>query len=439
MARKARKLVELGEKLEGHVIDEIENVDVVVLEELSAELGGISDPRDEAYVRHKLGDIIMITLFAVLANANEWSEVEVFGKKNKAWLQKFLELPYGIPTDDTYRIAFSRLNVNYVYQVIVGFLTKKFDAILNVFRGDKVEKKEIEKDLLSCDGKTSKSSKRNETDNAGTKALNTLNAYSSSWGMCVDQEFIKEKTNEIPAMPILLGRLNLENTIVTWDALNTQKETVQAVISGGGDYVGALKGNHENLFADVQAYFDEDRMTTIEQEDNDREKKQYKKTEEEEHSATVTREYYIEPRIDWLNGREAWAGLNAVGVVVKTAKKKGTDDVIIEKRYYICSVTDVDDFERAARGHWGVENGLHWHLDFTFKDDKNTTKKGNGAEGLQIIKKIALSLLKVIQVLYPPRTSLKIIRYRLSLDFVNEIEKIFTALNADRIRDAFSM
>ena len=439
MARKAKKLIELGEKLEGHVIDEIEKVDVVVLEELSERLNEISDPRDEAYVRHKLGDIIMITLFAVLTNANEWLEVEVFGKKNKTWLQKFLELPYGIPTDDTYRTVFSRLNVNFVYHLIVGFLKKKFDAILNVFSGHEIEKKDTEKDLLSCDGKVSKSSKRNETDNAGTKALNTLNAYSSDWGMCVDQEFIKEKTNEIPAMPILLSRLNLENTIVTWDALNTQKETVQAVISGGGDYVGALKGNHEKLFADVQAYFDEKRMTTIEQEDNDREKKQYKKTEEEEHSATVTREYYIEPQIEWLNGREDWEGLKAVGVVVITKKKKGTDDVTTETRYYICSITDIDDFERAARGHWGVENGLHWHLDFTFKDDKNTTKKGNGAEGLQIIKKIALSLLKVVQVLYPPRTSLKIIRYRLSLDFVNEIERIFTALNADAIKEAFSM
>ena len=117
--------------------------------------------------------------------------------------------------------------------------------------------------------------------------------------------------------------------------------------------------------------------------------------------------------------------------------KNGTGEIIVETRLFVSSITDINNFERAVRGHWGVENGLHWHLDFTFKDDKNTTIKGNGAEGLQIIKKIALSLLKVIQALYPPRTSLKKIRYRLSLDFENEIEKIFTALNADKIKEIF--
>ena len=436
MARKAKKLIELGEKIKGHVIDEIENVNVVVLEELADELNEVSDPRDEAFVRHKLGDVIMIILFAVLANANEWLEVEVFGKKNELWLRKFLELPYGIPTDDTYRIVLSRLNVNYVYDLVVGFLMKKLDAILNIFSTPgEVKKKEI----MSCDGKVSKSSKRNATDQEGAKPLNTLNAYSSDWGMCVDQEFIEDKTNEIPAMPILLGRLNLENTIVTWDALNTQKGTVEAVVKGGGHYVGALKGNQPNLYADVKDYFNEETLAVIRHEDEDRVSKQYKKTVENEHSAVVTREYYIEPQIDWLNGREKWAGLASIGAVVKTTKKNGTDEVVIETRYYICSITDIDDFERAARDHWGVENGLHWHLDYTFKDDKNTTKKGNGAEGLQIIKKIALSLLKIAQVLYPPRTSLKIIRYRLSLDFDNEIEKIFTALNSDSIKEAFSM
>jgi len=437
MARTAKKLTELRDSLEGHIIDEIEEVDVVVLEELADELNGISDPRDEAYVRHKLGDVILIILLAVLANANEWLEVEVFAKKKEAWLRKFLELPYGIPTDDTCRLVLSRLNTKYVSQIFVGFLLKKFNAILNVLQGPKKVEEAKEMDILSCDGKVSKSSKRNDTDKAGSKPLNTLNAYSSDWGMCLDQEFIGEKTNEIPAMPILLRRLNLENTIVTWDALNTQKDTVQAVVDGGGKYVGALKGNQGNLFADVRDYFDEDRLAKIEKEDEGREEKQFKRTVEEEHSAVVTREYYIEPQIDWLNGREVWAGLIAIGAVVKTTVKNGTGEIIVETRYHICGTSDINDFERAARGHWGVENGLHWHLDFTFKDDKNTTTKGNGAEGLQIIKKIALSLLKVIQALYPPRTSLKKIRYRLSLDFENEIEKIFTALNADKIKEIF--
>lgn len=437
MARKAKKLQALKEILNGHVIDEFEKTNVTVLWELADEVSEISDPRDEAYVRHKLGDIIMIVLFAVMANADEWIEIEIFGKKKEKWLRTFLELPYGIPTDDTFRIVLSKLNVNYIYGLIVGFLMRKLGEVVDHFKEDEGER---EKEILSCDGKVSVSSKRNATDIPGTKALNTLNAYSSDWGICIDQEFIEEKTNEIPAMPKLLKRLELKGTIVTWDALNTQKETVRTVIEGKGDYVGALKGNQGNLYTDVKDYFDEETRADIIKNDKEREKKQYKKTVEKEHSAVVTREYYLEPQIDWLYEREEWPGLAAIGLVAKKMERKGKEsEPIYEERYYICSIEEIEDFERAARGHWGVENGLHWHLDYTFADDKNTTKKGNGAEGLQIMKKIVLALLKVAQAVYPPRTSLKKIRYRLSLDYENEVERIFTALNADSIEEALSV
>jgi len=262
--------------------------------------------------------------------------------------------------------------------------------------------------------------------------LNTLNAYSSDWGMCIDQQFIEDKSNEIPAMPLLLKRLDLKNSIVTWDALNTQKDTVRAVIAGKGDYLGALKGNQGNLFSDVKDYFDEETKAEIKKADNER----YKTTTEKEHSAIVTREYYLESEIDWLYDKKDWAGLSAIGVEIKKTVKFGKEtEPIFEERYYICSITNINDFARAVRGHWGVENGLHWHLDYTFNDDKNTTTKDNGAKGLQMFKKIVLALLKIAQAVYPPRTSLKKIRYRLSLDYENEIERIFTALNADSVKE----
>jgi predicted transposase YbfD/YdcC len=438
MARRAKKLQELAGALDGLVIDEIEKTDVIVLKELSERANEMSDPRDEAYVRHKLGDIIMITLFAVIASADEWEKIEVFGKKKESWLRKFLELPYGIPTDDTYRIVLSKINVNFMYEIIVGFLLKKFEEIIAASEINEADESK-EKELISCDGKESKSSKRKDTDKSGSKALTTLNAYSSDWGMCVGQEFIDEKSNEIPAMPRLLRRLRLKDTIVTWDALNTQKDTVRAVIECQGDYVGALKGNHGNLYADVKDYYDEETKAQIKKADDNREAKQYKKTVEKEHSAIVTREYYLEPKIGWLYGQEEWQGLSSIGLVAKKTEKTDGSEPTYEERYYICSITSVEDFAKAARGHWGVENGLHWHLDYTFKDDDNTTKRGNGAEGLQIMKKIALALLKVAQVLYPPRTSLKSIRYRLSLDYENEIERIFTVLNADNLKEALHM
>jgi len=194
MARKSAKLQELEEILEGHVIDEIEEINTAVLKELSEELSEISDPRDEAYVMRKLGGIIMITLFAAMANANEWMEIEVFGRKKEKWLRTFLELPYGIPTDNTFRTVISKLNVLYVYNLTLGLLIRKLEDVLKAFESDRMKYMKADakkaKDILSCDGKSSVSSKRNATDKDGAKALNTLNAYSSEYGMCVRQEFI---------------------------------------------------------------------------------------------------------------------------------------------------------------------------------------------------------------------------------------------------------
>jgi predicted transposase YbfD/YdcC len=203
-------------------------------------------------------------------------------------------------------------------------------------------------------------------------------------------------------MPEILKRLDLRNSIATWDALNTQKDVAAAVIEGKGDYVGALKGNQGNLYNDVKDYFEAETLERIRNPENSSQpKKRHLKTIEKEHSAVVTREYYIETEINWLYDRDKWAGLNAIGVEIKKIESNRKNTLpIYEQRYFITSVKDVTEFARAARGHWGIENALHWHLDYTFKDDKNTTMKDNGAEGLQIFKKIVLSLLKIAQVVF---------------------------------------
>ena len=438
MPKKAKKLQEISKIMEGYVVNEFDKINVSVLKELVEETEIIADPRYKPKTWHKLSDIIIITLFAVMANADEWSAIETFGKKKEKWLRTFLKLENGIPTDDTYRIVISKLNVQSVYRVMIGFLIRKLSEIINIFG---LEETDEEKEIMSIDGKVSKGSKRNEGEKEGTKALNTLNAYSSKWGMCIDQEFIEEKSNEIPALPILLERLELRDTIVTWDAINTQKGTVAAVITGKGDYVGALKGNQGNLYEDVRDYFDEAKISEIKTDDKNRKgqglkAENYQKTVEKEHSAVITREYYIEKDIEWLYGKEEWAGLKSIGVEIKTIEKNGVGTTpVYERRYYISSVKDIKDFARSVRGHWGVENGLHWQLDYTFNDDKNTTMKNNGAEGLQIFKKIALAILKIAQAVYPVRTSIKRIRYNLSLDFENEIKNIFVALSIDNLND----
>ena len=425
MARKSKKLVQLREMFEEYDFEVTEQEDVTILKELHLRMSEISDHRDTAYVRHELGDIIIIALLAVLSNADEWLQIEIFGKTHEKWLRGFLRLEHGIPCDDTFRTVIGSLNINYVYGIAVKFLMSKLDEIIQLTNAPE----ESEKEILSFDGKVSKGSKREQTNQAGSAALHTLSAYSGDFGFCITQEFVSEKTNEITSMPEILKRLDLRNSIATWDALNTQKDVVAAVIEGKGNYVGALKGNHKNLHQDVMDYFEPDVLKALRKSQT-----HYEATKETEQSAIITREYFLTDDIKWLYDRENWAGLKTIGMELKTIEKLNPEiPVKTEVRYFINSVKNVKDFSRAVRGHWGIENGLHWQLDFTFNDDKNTTMAKNGAKALQILKKLALSILKVAQCLYPPRTSLKSIRYRLSLNFTQEVEKIFSLLNADNL------
>ena len=178
-------------------------------------------------------------------------------------------------------------------------------------------------DIFSIDGKTSCSSKRNATNVEGSKALHTLNAYSSNYGICIGQVFVDEKSNEIPVVKDLLNIIDIKDTVVTWDALNTQKTTVEEVLE-------ELKGNKAN----------------------------YKITQEKEHSAIVTREYFLTTNINWIYNKKDWKGLKSIRLEKKTIKRtNGT--IVQEERYFICSIDDINIFSRAVRNRWGVENGLH--------------------------------------------------------------------------------
>lgn len=425
MARRAKKLQEIKTMFEEHEIDIRQFDDVEVLKEFRDRLGIINDKRHESYIKHPLTDIILITFFAVLANANEWLEIEEFGKNKEEWLRSFLELPNGVPSDDTIRIVISSLDSHSFYNLVLEFLIHKMKDILTTLPSNSKDPTR-EKEILSIDGKTSCGSGRKATDTPGAKALHTLNAYSSDYGFCLGQVFVNEKSNEIPAMLDLLKIIDIKGTILTWDALNTQKETVAEVIRKKGDYVGALKGNQHQFYHDVKDYFTEEVLKELKEN-----RATYQKTTDKEHSGSVTREYYLSGDIKWLYNKEKWAGLKALGMEKKT-HQKSHGQIIREERYFIVSFTDIREFAKAVREHWGVENGLHWHLDFTFKDDKNTTMAKTGAKNLQLMKKIALALLKLVQTVY--NCSLKLIRYKLSLSFEKEIGTIFKMLNTEDLK-----
>ncbi len=427
MAKRSTRLMELHNTFcENGISPETVLENDRLIKEIKQHADAVPDYRHPSYVQHLLGDIIMIVFFAVLGNANEWAEIETFAKRKEKWLRKYLELPYGVPTDDTYRIVFSNISTDHFFQVTAGILLRTVDGILELAgRQDAVH----EKSVVAVDGKVSCGSGRKDTAEGKVKALQTLNVYSDDYGMCLAQKFIDEKTNEIPAAQELLRLMDLKGTIVTADAMNCQKGTAEAVIDRKGDYVLALKGNQGVFYEEVKSFFDEECRERLKGKEGC-----YKKTVEKEHGGTAVREYYITEETAWYSEKGKWKGLKSFGMVHKRLKKRDGNEEE-ETRCYICSIKeDAGEFERAARGHWGVENSLHWQLDFTFKDDRNTSMAKTGAKNLQIMKKIVLSILSLVKNSY--KLSMKRIRYLLSLDYENEIEKMLSMLDIDSIKEA---
>lgn len=429
MAKKSTRLEALHHAFEENGISPgtIELNDSLI-REIKKYADAVPDYRHPSYTRHLLGDIIMIVFFAILGNANEWGEIESFAKRKEKWLRKYLELPYGIPTDDTYRIVMGSINTEHFFRLTVQLLIHTIDRILEM-TGE--EDSIHEKSIVSVDGKESRCSKRKSGSQGEVKALQTLNVYSNDYGMCLAQKFIEEKTNEIPAAQEVLRLMDLRNTIVTADAMNCQKDTVSAIVSGKGDYVLALKGNQQLFYEEVRDYFEKSVLEQLRRREGC-----YKKTVEPEHGGTAIREYYITKDTGWYSEREKWKKLSCFGMVHKRLEKAdGTKEE--EFRYYICSIgEDVEEFERASRGHWGVEVNLHWHLDFTFRDDRNTSMGKTSAKNLQIMKKIALSILGLVKESY--KISMKRIRYELSLDYENEIEKMLSMLDMESVKRALN-
>jgi predicted transposase YbfD/YdcC len=387
-------------------------------------LANLGDERHPSYVRHVVGDIIVIAFLAVLADADDWQKIWIFADKKKEWLTGLLGLRNGIPSHDTIQDVISMIDQQALFAACLSFLMGKIDAYSEMARHDDPFKKP-DIPITSIDGKTSRGSAGADTGNGAIRPLHTLNAVSSDYGFCIGQVFVPEKTNEITAVDDLLGLLDVSGTVVTWDALNTQKGNVGAVIGRGGDYVVALKANHPNLSEEVKDYFADEGLL------KDNPLVSRHKTAEKEHSAVITREYILSREVDWIYDRKSWEGLGAIGCVRKTIRPlSGT--ATTETRYYLSSVTEIGLFSRAVRQHWSVES-FHWHMDVTFRDDANMTRDKKGAQAIQIMKKAALALLKLVQPMYV-RRSLKNIRYTLSLGFECEIEKIFSYLDVGKAK-----
>lgn len=388
-------------------ITKMEDIEITVLKKLRESFKDLKDTRQKSKTHYKIWDIVCYVIFAQMSGAEDWEDIEEFIEVHYDFFRSFLLMTGGIPNWQTIERVMAIIDSKELENILVTFLQK---ITLN-------HKTEI--DIIDIDGRIDCGSSRKSTNyNERVLPLNILNAYSNNYGICLASEKIEEKTNEIPTIPIILDRLNIKGTIITWDALNTQKSNIEAVRIGKGDYVVPVKKNHPNFNLDLELYFDE---ITQEQIIAGNSGSAYLKQEEKSHSCFITYEYFQTSDIKWYHEYKEWKGLNSFGMVKKTIIKD--TEVNIEKRYYISSLNiDIELFSRAIRNHWSVENKLHWHLDFTFREDNNTTMNKKALMNLQIVNKFCLGILNKIKPFHK-NTSLRRIRKRMGMNFEKSIIK----------------
>jgi predicted transposase YbfD/YdcC len=330
----------------------------------------VVDNRQAKKVLHKMSDIIVLVFFAFLSNANEWEDIETFGEEHEEFLRRYLELPNGIPSHDTIQRVMAMVSETF----LEGF-QRLWNEMLNSGEGEKIKK------ILAIDGKTQRGN-----GNVKQKANHIVSAVDED-GLCLGQKRVNEKTNEITAIPELLDILNVKGHIITTDAMGCQTDIVAKIRKKRADYVLALKGNHPGLQEEVAQYFaDEDLLKTC----------AYTKTLEKARGGIEKREYWQSGNIRWIWQKKEWKGLKSIAMTRNTITKNNR--VTTETRYFISSLAlDVREIARAIRGHWMVESH-HWHLDVTFREDANHTLEKQAAYNLNILRKLALHVLKIYEV-----------------------------------------
>jgi predicted transposase YbfD/YdcC len=332
----------------------------------------LDDPRSNHTKRHGLLDLIALTLCAVVSGADAWTDVETYGVHKCDWLETFLELPNGIPSHDTLGRVFAALDPAAFQQCFLSWM----HAVVGASRGK----------LVAIDGKAL----RYSFDTAkGKSALHLVSAWASANHLLLGQQAVADKSNEITAIPELLRLLDLQGALVTIDAMGCQKQIAADIVAGGGDYVLAVKENQPALYTDVQRLFLdglEDDFAGLEH--------RSARTIEQGHGRSEERHYHIVAVPEHLAAKHAeFAGLRSLGMVF-SERQVGDGPLACETRFYISSLpAEVKAFARAVRGHWGIENGLHWVLDMAFGEDASRVRKDHGPENLAWLRRVALSLL----------------------------------------------
>ncbi len=337
----------------------------------------VEDPRRPHATRlHSLEAILLITILGTICGAHNWVEIEQWGQSRRAWLCEFLHLPHGIPSHDTFGRVFALLDPESLHQAFVAWMS----ALA-----------QLGQEIMALDGKTI----RRSLDRADGKGpIHVVSAWASRNELVLAQFKVDAKSNEITALPELLALLNLEGNVVTIDAMGCQVEIARQIIDQGGEYVLSLKENQPNLYEDCVALF-----TWLKGPHTLDEKIVLGADEQVDggHGRVETRQVWCTSGLDGVVSCERWPGLRSLVMVEAPRHIGGQDEV--EQRYSISSLpgatdTDAKRLNGVIRTHWEIENRVHWVLDVAMAEDSNRTRKGESAQNLALIRKLALNLLR---------------------------------------------
>lgn len=359
----------------------------------------LTDPRRDNK-RHKLIDIITIALCAVICNADGFEHICEFGHAKYEWFKRFLTLPHGIPSADTFERVFARIDP----QEFKACFLEWIRAINQLTKGE----------VIAVDGKTLR---RSYDQSNGKAAIHMVSAWACANGIVLGQVKTDEKSNEITAIPQLLKMLEIEGCIVTIDAMGCQKRICETIVEKDADYVFSLKGNQGHLHDDVKSYFQDQKQNDFKGVSFD-----YHESIDADHGKIEIRRYWTVSQIDWLQGKENWRNLATICMVER--ERQFEDKIESETSYYIGSVaSNAKLFAQSVRDHWRVENSLHWVLDVSFREDESRIRKDNAPDNFAVLRHIALNMIKKETSL---KKSIKAKRLRAGWDN-NYLEKILSA------------
>jgi predicted transposase YbfD/YdcC len=329
----------------------------------------LPDPRVVGRTRHRLFDIVVMAICAVIANCDDWPDIALFARQRQAWFKRFLALPGGVPSHDTFERVFAALDVRAFERCCLGWLR---EAAGLVGSGH-----------IAIDGKALRGSA-----GAALGPLHLVSAWATQAHLSLAQVAVDGTSNELGALPELLGLLDLSGALVTIDAIGCQKAVAQQVVAGGGDYVLVVKGNQERLLADIQE-------TVARAVDGDLPAGAARQvtTTEYGHGRREERTCVVIHDVAGIRDRQAWPHLRAVGICRRERTVNGQTSE--EVWYFIGSRRmGARRYAAALRNHWGIENNLHWQLDVSFREDASRVENRHGAANLALLRKMALGLLK---------------------------------------------